>query len=54
MSGAVAERPALQDALEFAHSGDALIVWKLDRLARSMKQLMPAPQSFRRYDAGEL
>src|SRR5215469_14111058 len=34
----VTDRPALHDALEFARSGDALIVWKLDRLARSMKQ----------------
>ena len=40
MSGAVADRPALHDALEFARSGDTLIVWKLDRLARSMKQLI--------------
>src|SRR5881275_165322 len=39
MSGAVTDRPALHDALEFARSGDTLIVWKLDRLARSMKQL---------------
>jgi hypothetical protein len=31
---------ALHDALEFARSGDTLIVWKLDRLARSMKQLI--------------
>jgi DNA invertase Pin-like site-specific DNA recombinase len=38
MSGAVGDRPALHDALEFARSGDTLIVWKLDRLARSMKQ----------------
>jgi hypothetical protein len=30
----------LHDALEFARSGDTLIVWKLDRLARSMKQLI--------------
>jgi DNA invertase Pin-like site-specific DNA recombinase len=37
MSGAVTDRPALHDALEFARSGDTLIVWKLDRLARSMK-----------------
>jgi DNA invertase Pin-like site-specific DNA recombinase len=35
MSGAVTDRRALHDALEFARSGDALIVWKLDRLARS-------------------
>jgi len=30
----------LHDALVFARSGDTLIVWKLDRLARSMKQLI--------------
>src|SRR3984893_11811164 len=47
MSGAVAERPALQDALEFARSGDALIVWKLDRLARSMKQLIETIEKLR-------
>jgi DNA invertase Pin-like site-specific DNA recombinase len=35
MSGAVTDRPAFRDALEFARSGDTLIVWKLDRLARS-------------------
>jgi predicted ATPase len=40
MSGAVTDRAALHDALEFARSGDTLIVWKLDRLARSMKQLI--------------
>src|SRR6516165_2155797 len=40
MSGAVTDRPALHDALEFARSGNTLIVWKLDRLARSMKQLI--------------
>jgi hypothetical protein len=34
VSGAVNDRPALHDALEFARSGDALIVWKLDRLAK--------------------
>ena len=31
MSGAVTDRPALHDALEFARSGDTLILWKLDR-----------------------
>jgi DNA invertase Pin-like site-specific DNA recombinase len=38
MSGAVADRPALHDALEFARSGDTLIVWKLDRLARALDE----------------
>jgi DNA invertase Pin-like site-specific DNA recombinase len=47
MSGAVAERPALHDALEFARSGDTLIVWKLDRLARSMKQLIETIENLR-------
>ena len=36
ISGAVTGRPALYDALEFVRTGDTLIVWKLDRLARSM------------------
>ena len=47
MSGAVTDRPALQDALEFARSGDTLIVWKLDRLARSMKQLIETIENLR-------
>src|SRR5271156_1647960 len=47
MSGAVAERPALHDALEFARSGDTVIVWKLDRLARSMKQLIETIEDLR-------
>jgi predicted site-specific integrase-resolvase len=43
MSGAVTDRPALLEALQYARSGDTLIVWKLDRLAaRSMEQLIEA------------
>jgi DNA invertase Pin-like site-specific DNA recombinase len=47
MSGAVTDRPALHDALEFARSGDTLIVWKLDQLARSMKQLIETVETLR-------
>jgi DNA invertase Pin-like site-specific DNA recombinase len=47
MSGTVTDRPALHDALEFARSGDTLIVWKLDRLARSMKQLIETVENLR-------
>src|SRR5271154_5235488 len=47
LSGAVTDRPALHDALEFARSGDTLIVWKLDRLARSMKQLIETVETLR-------
>jgi DNA invertase Pin-like site-specific DNA recombinase len=39
MSGAIYDRPALKDMLEFARAGDTIVVWKLDRLARSIKQL---------------
>src|SRR5215470_2268313 len=47
MSGAVTDRPALHEALEFARSGDTLIVWKLDRLAQSMKQLIETVETLR-------
>jgi hypothetical protein len=47
MSGAVTDRPALREALEYARSGDTLIVWKLDRLARSMKQLIETIEGLR-------
>ena len=47
MSGAVSDRPALREALDYAGSGDTLIVWKLDRLARSMKQLIETIEKLR-------
>lgn len=39
-SGTKKDRQGLSDALEFARSGDCLVVWKLDRLGRSMKGLI--------------
>lgn len=39
-SGAQRSRPELQAALDYARAGDTLVVWKLDRLARSLKQLI--------------
>ncbi|HQT76441.1 MAG TPA: recombinase family protein [Rhodopila sp.] len=44
-SGAQRDRPELQAALEYMRSGDTLIVWKLDRLARSLKQLIETVES---------
>src|SRR5271155_3494470 len=40
MSGARAERPGLKKALEMLREGDTLVVWKLDRLGRSVKNLV--------------
>jgi DNA invertase Pin-like site-specific DNA recombinase len=39
-SGAKEERPELARALDHMRKGDVLVVWKLDRLARSLKQLV--------------
>ena len=39
-SGAKRDRPELAEALKYMRSGDTLVVWKLDRLARSLKQLI--------------
>lgn len=39
-SGAKVDRPQLLAALDYMRPGDTLVVWKLDRLARSMKQLI--------------
>ena len=40
MSGTRADRPQLTAALEYAREGDVLVVARLDRLARSMRQLL--------------
>lgn len=39
-SGAKEDRPQLLAALDHMRAGDVLVVWKLDRLARSLKQLV--------------
>ncbi len=40
LSGAKAERPGLTEALDFLRPGDTLVVWRLDRLGRSLKHLI--------------
>jgi DNA invertase Pin-like site-specific DNA recombinase len=39
-SGALAERPELSRLLDQARAGDTLVVWRLDRLGRSIKHLI--------------
>lgn len=40
MSGAKAARPGLDECLAFLHPGDTLVVWRLDRLGRSLTDLL--------------
>ena len=39
-SGAKAERIGLEEALKYVREGDTLVVWRLDRLGRSLKHLI--------------
>jgi len=40
VSGAAKARPQLEALLEHLRNGDVVVVWKLDRLARSLKDLV--------------
>jgi DNA invertase Pin-like site-specific DNA recombinase len=40
ISGVRADRPGLNQALSYVRSGDTLVVWRLDRLGRSLKHLI--------------
>jgi DNA invertase Pin-like site-specific DNA recombinase len=40
LSGATADRPGLEEAMEYARPGDTLVVWRLDRFGRSLKDLV--------------
>jgi DNA invertase Pin-like site-specific DNA recombinase len=39
-SGAQTEREGLTEAISYVRAGDTLVVWKLDRLGRSLKDLI--------------
>lgn len=40
MSGTKSDRPGLNEALTFVRQGDTLVVWRLDRLGRSLRDLI--------------
>src|SRR5215211_3376429 len=39
-SGSRTDRPGLTEAMQFARAGDTLVVWRLDRLGRSLAHLI--------------
>ncbi|MFB5087030.1 recombinase family protein [Psychrobacillus sp. PGGUH221] len=39
-SGAKSSRTGLDEAIDFLREGDTLVVWKLDKLGRSLKHLI--------------
>jgi DNA invertase Pin-like site-specific DNA recombinase len=47
LSGATPKRPALLRCLKTLEDGDTLVVWKLDRLGRSLHDLIGMLDSFR-------
>lgn len=40
ISGSQKERPQLQAAFDYMHETDTLVIWKLSRLARSIRQII--------------
>jgi DNA invertase Pin-like site-specific DNA recombinase len=51
-SGALSERPRLKAVIDYLRPGDTLVVWKLDRLARSIKQLIETIEILHNMDCG--
>lgn len=52
VSGAKANRPGLETTFDYLREGDILIVWKLDRLARSLKHLIEIFQELKQRKVG--
>jgi DNA invertase Pin-like site-specific DNA recombinase len=52
VSGARADRAGLRQALDYVRDGDVLIVWKLDRLGRSLQHLIETVATLEKRGAG--
>jgi len=52
ISGAATERPILAKLLDEVRSGDIVVVWKLDRLGRSLKHLVETVNLLLKQDVG--
>lgn len=51
-SGAKEDRPGLVQAIDFARAGDELVVWKLDRVGRSLQHLVRLMEQLREKEVG--
>jgi DNA invertase Pin-like site-specific DNA recombinase len=51
-SGAAASRPKLDEVLDQLRPGDTLVVWRLDRLGRSLRHLIDVVTSLEARDVG--
>ena len=52
VSGAKTSRPGLDAALEYARAGDCIVVWRLDRLGRSLKHLIEVVEDLESKEIG--
>lgn len=51
-SGAKTDRPGLETALSYLREGDTLVVWRLDRLGRSLPHLIETVTTLRQRNIG--
>lgn len=52
VSGSQTERTGLSNAMEYLRPGDTLVVWRLDRLGRSLKHLIELVNQLAEQDIG--
>jgi DNA invertase Pin-like site-specific DNA recombinase len=52
VSGAKKARPGLEEARNFMRPGDSLVVWRLDRLGRSLHHLISTVTALEKQDIG--
>src|ERR1700724_149881 len=52
ITGTKAERKGLEQALSVLRSGDTFVVWRLDRLGRTMKHLIETVTKFKEQNIG--
>ncbi|TYS87722.1 recombinase family protein [Rossellomorea aquimaris] len=47
ITGSKKERPALEQLMEYVEPGDTIVVWKLDRMGRSIRHLIELMEHFK-------